>query len=133
MGAISFGSMDFQVSDRLGYECTNIIEGFDVPMIQQNIPFPTTYDIPLVVLSVIIAILASYLTLELARQVTEAQGRSRWGWIAGGALAMGTGIWSMHFIGMLAFSLPIPVRYDIHTVLLSHAAAILASESKCLA
>src|SRR5207245_10795770 len=47
--------------------------------------------------------------------------------LLGGAGAMGTGIWSMHYIGMLAFILPIPVAYHWPTVLLSLLAAILAS------
>src|SRR6266849_8156551 len=86
-----------------------------------------SYDYLLVALSVIIAILASYAALDFARLVTSAQGRARFRWLIGGASAMGFGIWSMHYIGMLAFRLPIPVQYDWPTVLLSLLAAILAS------
>ncbi len=86
-----------------------------------------SYDPALVVLSIIIAILASYLALDLAGQVTEAVGTRRLGWVLGGGFAMGTGIWSMHFIGMLAFSLPVPVQYHIPLVVLSHLAAVAAS------
>jgi two-component system sensor histidine kinase/response regulator len=86
-----------------------------------------TYDYRLVVLSVLIAVLASYAALDLAARVTAAQGRIRFAWLLGGAAAMGTGIWSMHYIGMLAFSLPIPVLYDWPTVLLSLLAAIFTS------
>jgi len=86
-----------------------------------------SYDYLLVAASIIIAILASYVTLDLARQVTSAQGRARLLWLTGGATAMGFGIWSMHYIGMLAYSLPVPVQYDWPTVLLSLLAAILAS------
>ena len=86
-----------------------------------------TYDYRLVVLSVLIAVLASYAALDLAARVTAAQGRIRFAWLLGGAAAMGTGIWSMHYIGMLAFSLPIPVLYDWPTVLLSLLAAVFAS------
>ena len=86
-----------------------------------------SYDHILVALSVLIAILASYAALDLARHVTSAQGRARLLWLTGGASAMGFGIWSMHYIGMLAFRLPIPVQYDWPTVLLSLLAAILAS------
>ena len=56
--------------------------------------------------------MASYTALSLAMRVKESQGRAPYFWIAGGALDMGSGIWSMHFIGMLAFRLPIPVAYD---------------------
>jgi diguanylate cyclase (GGDEF)-like protein len=48
-------------------------------------------------------------------------------WVFGGAVAMGTGIWSMHFVGMLAFSLPIPLSYDIPTTIASLFIAITAS------
>src|SRR3989475_4118777 len=89
--------------------------------------FTGSYDHILVALSVLIAILASYAALDLARHVTSAQGRARLLWLTGGASAMGFGIWSMHYIGMLAFRLPIPVQYDWPTVLLSLLAAILAS------
>ena len=86
-----------------------------------------SYDSRLVALSVVIAILASYAALDLGGRVTAARGAARAVWLAGGAGAMGLGIWSMHYIGMLAFSLPIPVLYDWPTVLLSLVAAILAS------
>src|SRR5580692_4370475 len=86
-----------------------------------------SYDYRLVALSVLIAILASYAALDLAARVTAARGRIRFAWLWGGAAAMGTGIWSMHYIGMLAFSLPIPVWYDWPTVVASLFAAILAS------
>ena len=86
-----------------------------------------TFDLPLVSLSVIIAVLASYTALDLAGRVTASREQTRLWWLLGGAFAMGTGIWSMHFIGMLAFSLPIPVFYHGPTVLLSHIAAVAAS------
>src|SRR5712691_1572694 len=86
-----------------------------------------SYDYLLVALSVLVAILASYAALDLAGRVTSAQGKARLLWLNGGAIAMGFGIWSMHYIGMLAFRLPIPVQYDWPTVLLSLVAAIVAS------
>src|ERR1041384_7426550 len=86
-----------------------------------------SYDYRLVALSVIIAMLAAYAALDLAGRITSARGQFRFVWLLGGSLAMGIGIWSMHYIGMLAFHLPIPVLYDWPTVLLSLLAAILAS------
>src|SRR5919197_5746069 len=86
-----------------------------------------SYDYRLVILSVLIAICAAYAALDLAARTTAAKGRIRLTWLAGGATAMGIGIWSMHYIGMLAFSLPVPVLYDWPTVLLSLLAAIFAS------
>src|ERR1700726_214911 len=70
---------------------------------------------------------ASYAALDLAGRVTATGGWARAVWLLGGAAAMGTGIWSMHYIGMLAFLLPVPVAYHWPTVLLSLLAAILAS------
>ncbi len=86
-----------------------------------------SYDPLLVGLSIVIAVMASYAALDLAGRVTAASGTRRQLWLVGGASAMGLGIWSMHYIGMLAFSLPVPVMYDWPTVLVSLAAAILAS------
>jgi PAS domain S-box-containing protein len=86
-----------------------------------------SYDYRLVALSVLIAIFAAYTALDLAGRTTAARGRARPAWLAGGATAMGIGIWSMHYLGMLAFSLPVPVLYDWPTVLLSLLAAIFAS------
>src|SRR5712664_2491598 len=86
-----------------------------------------SYNYALVALSVLIAIFASYAALDLAGRVTAAGGWTRTVWLLGGAGAMGTGIWSMHYIGMLAFILPSPVAYHWPTVLLSLFAAILAS------
>jgi two-component system sensor histidine kinase/response regulator len=85
------------------------------------------YDGRLVTLSIVIAICASFVALHLAGRITAARGRARWIWLVSGATAMGLGIWSMHYIGMLAFVLPVSVLYDLPTVLLSLLAAIGAS------
>jgi two-component system sensor histidine kinase/response regulator len=85
------------------------------------------YDSRLVILSVVIAIMASYSALDLGGRVTASRGRLRLLWLGGGALAMGFGIWSMHYIGMLAYRLPIRVFYDWPTVLLSLLAVICVS------
>jgi diguanylate cyclase (GGDEF)-like protein len=74
-----------------------------------------------------VAILASYTALDMAGRITTARGRSARLWLAGGAAAMGIGIWSMHFIGMLAFSLPIPLGYDPLITFLSLLIAIASS------
>ncbi|MCW5969345.1 MAG: response regulator [Blastocatellales bacterium] len=86
-----------------------------------------TYDYGLVALSVFIAMCASYVALDLAGRTAAARGRVRLLWLGGGAVAMGFGIWSMHYIGMLAFKLPVPVLYDLPLVVVSLVAAILAS------
>ena len=86
-----------------------------------------SYDYRLVALSVVIATLSSYAALDLGGRVTAARGRLRLAWLTGGATAMGLGIWSMHYIGMLAYTLPVTVLYDWPTVLASLLAAIFAS------
>ena len=86
-----------------------------------------SYDYRLVALSVLIATLAAYAALDLGGRVTASSGHLRFVWLTGGAAAMGTGIWSMHYIGMLAYRLPVPVYYHIPTVALSLLAAVLAS------
>ncbi|MBD1837068.1 MHYT domain-containing protein [Coleofasciculus sp. FACHB-501] len=86
-----------------------------------------TYNLGLVILSFAIAVIASYTALDLAGRVRSAVERGRWRWLLGGAGAMGTGIWSMHFIAMLAFQLPQSVNYDVWITLFSLMCAILAS------
>ena len=85
------------------------------------------YDYRLVALSILISLLASFAALDLGGRVTAARSSVRSIWLMGGAVAMGIGIWSMHYIGMLAYHLPVPVFYNKPTVLLSLLAAILAS------
>lgn len=82
------------------------------------------YSSDLVALSLIVAIFASYTALELAGRVSQKQGRSSWIWLVVGAISMGTGIWSMHFVGMLAFHLPIALAYDAALTGLSMVIAI---------
>ena len=85
------------------------------------------YSPLMVALSVVIAILASYTALDLAARVNAARGRNHVAWVVGGAIAMGVGIWSMHFVGMLAFHLPVPIAYSAGLVFLSALVAIVAS------
>src|SRR4051812_33226411 len=71
---------------------------------------------------------ASYNALDLANSITVAKGRARAVWLAGGSLAMGFGIWSMHFVGMLAFTLPgVQIAYDVPLLILSIFVSIAAS------
>ncbi len=86
-----------------------------------------SYDIRLVALSVIIAVIASYTAFSLAGRISGTTGKIRFLWLSGGACAMGIGIWSMHFIGMLAFSLPVPITYNARITLLSLLIAITVS------
>lgn len=85
------------------------------------------YDFRLVGISVAIAILASYSAIDLAERTFASRKSARLAWLICGSMAMGIGIWSMHYIGMLAYVLPIPVLYDVPTVMVSLLAAVLAS------
>lgn len=85
------------------------------------------YDYGLVVLSIVLAMCSSYAALDLAGRVACTQGRARAAWLSCGAVAMGLGIWAMHYVGMLALSFPMPVFYHLPTVALSLLAAIVAS------
>jgi PAS domain S-box-containing protein len=85
------------------------------------------YDGRLVALSVVIAVMAAYAALDLAGRVTTTYGRAHLAWLGSGAMAMGTGIWAMHYIGMEAYHLPVRVMYDWPIVLVSLLTAILAS------
>ncbi|HEY9726280.1 MAG TPA: MHYT domain-containing protein [Chroococcales cyanobacterium] len=93
----------------------------------QHTLMPGSYDFCLAGLAFIIAVIASYTALNLAGQVNSASGQIRFKWLVGGAIAMGTGIWSMHFVAMLAFKLPQPITYDVWMTLLSLLYAILSS------
>ncbi len=86
-----------------------------------------SYSPSLVVISVFVAILASYTALDLAGRIATAKGRTVYMWIAGGALAMGVGVWSMHFIGMLALRLPFALGFDLRITALSLLIAVLSS------
>lgn len=86
-----------------------------------------SYDSGLVVLSLLMAALASYAALDLAGRVAASRGRAAAWWLAGGSIAMGVGIWSMHFIGMLAFRMPIAMSYNPAITLMSLVIAIVSS------
>jgi len=85
------------------------------------------YSYWLVLVSVLVAILASYTALDLATRITVSRGIAARAWLIGGACSMGIGIFSMHFVGMLAFSLPVPMGYDPVITLLSLLIAIVVS------
>lgn len=88
----------------------------------------SSYNLGLVAISIIVATLASFTAIDLADRLSIlAYARARHIWLAAGALAMGTGIWSMHFIGMLSFSLSIPIGYDLAITCYSLVIAVLVS------
>lgn len=96
--------------------------------VDRGLSLPGSYDPALVALSILIASLAAYSAFGLAERIS-ASGKPavRRLWLAAGAVAMGLGVWAMHFIAMLAFRLPVPVNYDVLTTLLSILPAIVAA------
>lgn len=85
------------------------------------------YDSGLVLISFIVAVFAAFTALHLSSHIDNIKDRGTKLRIAGCAITMGGGIWSMHFIGMLAFQLPVTVSYDVLPTLLSSVVAVLAS------
>jgi NO-binding membrane sensor protein with MHYT domain len=83
------------------------------------------YDPLLIALSIGVAILGSYAGLHLAAQISRAAGVKRRAILAGSAVTIGGGIWAMHFVGMLAVSLPVAIEYDVFLTLLSVLVSIL--------
>ena len=88
---------------------------------------PQHYHHGLVALSLAVAILASYAALTLAIRIRLTSGWATRGWLLGGGFAMGLGIWAMHFVGMLALSLPVPITYDLPITLLSLVVVVAVS------
>lgn len=86
-----------------------------------------SYSPSLVVISLFVAILASYTALDLSGRIATAKGRAVYLWITGGSMAMGVGVWSMHFIGMLALRLPFALGFDLGITALSLLIAVLSS------
>lgn len=81
---------------------------------------PTTYNVALVCLSILIAIAGSFTALDLANRARAAAGRVKNAWLCGAAMCMGGSVWSMHFVGMLAFGVPgMEIRYDLALTLWS--------------
>ncbi|MDR7270450.1 diguanylate cyclase (GGDEF)-like protein [Pelomonas saccharophila] len=82
------------------------------------------FDPAVVVLSYLTAAFASYVALDLAQRVRTPDSLVARTWWIAGSLSMGTGIWAMHFVGMLALKLPFLVGYDTAVTLLSWLAAV---------
>ncbi len=88
---------------------------------------PSTYDSTLVLLSLIIAMVAAYTALDLASRIARETGALKRDWLIAGAFVLGIGIWAMHFIGMLAFHLPIRLGFNVGVTLLSIIPAVASA------
>ncbi|MEQ8226831.1 MAG: MHYT domain-containing protein [Rhodospirillales bacterium] len=96
--------------------------------VDPSVVLPATYNLWLVLLSFFVATLAGFAFIHLLHRIAEHENsKARYFWMTGGALIMGLGIWAMHFVGMLAYRLPIPVGYDPAITFLSALPAVLAS------
>src|SRR5690625_83614 len=76
------------------------------------------YNYYMMALSLLIAILASYSALNITEKIPSTKGKLKYIWLFSGSVVMGCGIWSMHFIGMLAFHLPVAMQYDVGLTLI---------------
>ena len=86
-----------------------------------------SYDPGLVLFSYLIAVVASFTALALARHLAQGDVGARWRWLTAGACSMGLGIWAMHFVGMLAFDVGMPLAYDVPLTVASMGVGALAS------
>ena len=86
-----------------------------------------SYNTILVIVSILVAFLASYTALDMAGRVSTAKGNAATIWLVGGGFAMGIGIWSMHFIGMLSMSIAAIISYNILLTVFSMVLAIAGS------
>lgn len=87
------------------------------------------YNVPLVALSIAISIITSSASLSVADRIAPSTGWLRFAWIATAGITMGGGIWAMHFIAMLAFSLPVTIGYDVPMTLASLGLAMLVTST----
>jgi NO-binding membrane sensor protein with MHYT domain len=86
-----------------------------------------THNPYLVILSILVACFASYTALDLGGHVRAARGLTRRMWLVAAAITMGGGIWSMHFVAMLAFVMPMRISYDIGLTIVSLLVAIVVT------
>lgn len=93
---------------------------------------PALHDPWLIALSVLISVLGAYAAWALSSRVRACHGWTKVGWLVGGALADGSGTWSMHYTGELALRLPVPVLFDWPTVVESWLVGVVGSGAALL-
>ena len=82
----------------------------------------------LVAISLLIATVSSYTALDLAGRIRTSSGWAKHAWLATAALAMGGGMWAMHFVAMLALTIPnVQVAYGITLTILSFVLPVVIS------
>jgi len=95
-----------------------------IPAINSPIMIQKSYSFVLVILSIVVALIGAYVAVEIVQRAHASEGRRRIAWTVGGALVLGLGIWSMHFVGMLALNVPMLVWYDALALFASIVAAV---------
>ena len=104
------------------------LQHFFIAAPANNLLYEGFYDPVLVAASVLVAVLAAYAALLVSQHVSgNPDTLARRIWVTAGGLCLGSGIWAMHFIGMLAFNLPCSSSFEPVLTLLSTVPAILAS------
>lgn len=86
-----------------------------------------SWDPVLIGISYLVAFIASFIALDSAGKISTAGVKASLFWRIAGGATLGIGIWSMHFIGMLAMKMPMMMSYDLHLTLISLLAALVAS------
>ncbi|MCX7355961.1 MAG: hypothetical protein NTY59_14260 [Alphaproteobacteria bacterium] len=94
----------------------------DIPL---SLCIPFGHDLSLVILSYLVAAFAAYTAFHLISRIRARSNRLLW--LATAGISMGSGIWAMHFIAMLAVEIPIPLKFDVMLTGLSAVFAALAS------
>ena len=84
-----------------------------------------SFAIGLIGAPLIVAVLSSYTALDLAARATAATAKNSHWWLIGSALALGTGMWSVHFVGMLAVKTPFALTYEALPTAISWLIAVL--------
>ncbi|MFS0661658.1 EAL domain-containing protein [Niallia alba] len=100
---------------------------FTLPSVDTVTYLPVEYSIPIILLSVVIACLASYTSLSMNERIVYSSFFHRYVWLGLASITMGFGIWSMHFIGMSASRLPVEMSFNVPLTILSIVPAILAT------
>ncbi len=88
---------------------------------------PLSYDPVLIFFSIVVVFISSFIALTISGTLFKTVGKARVKWIVYGAFVMGLGIWSMHFIGMLASHLSVTITYSTPLVIVSVLPALFAS------
>ncbi|MDZ4877818.1 MAG: hypothetical protein CLLPBCKN_007253 [Chroococcidiopsis cubana SAG 39.79] len=86
-----------------------------------------TYDLHLILIALVAGVFASYTAFSLLPLSIQNRDRQRKLWLILSSISLGLGIWTLHFISMIAFSLPVRTKYNALFTIMSIGPAIFAS------